>query len=64
MTNTEISKNNPEKGLIPEKSISDVNNKTNQINKKKLNDAKTIVGQEPIFKNKSIKLKIIRMIGN
>ena len=32
--------------------------------KKKLNEAKTIVGKEPIFKNKSIKLKIIRMIGN
>ena len=33
-------------------------------NKKKLKDAKTIVGKEPIFKNKSIKLKTIRMIGN
>ena len=33
-------------------------------NKKKLKEAKTIVGKEPIFKNKSIKLKIIRMIGN
>ena len=33
-------------------------------NKKKLKDAKTIVGKEPIFKNKSIKLKTIRIIGN
>ena len=33
-------------------------------NNKKLKEAKIIVGQEPIFKNKSIKLKIIRMIGN
>ena len=33
-------------------------------NKKKLKEAKTIVGKEPIFKNKSIKLKIIRMIGS
>ena len=33
-------------------------------NKKKLKEAKTIVGKEPIFKNKSIKLKTIRMIGN
>ena len=33
-------------------------------NKKKLKDAKTIVGKEPIFRNKSIKLKNIRMIGN
>ena len=32
--------------------------------KKKLKEAKTIVGKEPIFKNKSIKLKIIRIIGN
>ena len=29
-----------------------------------LKDAETTVGKEPIFKNKSIKLKIIRMIGN
>ena len=33
-------------------------------NKKKLKDAETIVGKEPIFKNKSIKLKTIRIIGN
>ena len=33
-------------------------------NKKKLKEAKTIVGKEPIFKNKSIKLKTIRIIGN
>ena len=33
-------------------------------NKKKLKEAETIVGKEPIFKNKSIKLKTIRMIGN
>ena len=33
-------------------------------NKKKLKDAETIVGKDPIFKNKSIKLKTIRMIGN
>ena len=33
-------------------------------NKKKLKEAKTIVGKEPIFKNKSIKLRTIRMIGN
>ena len=33
-------------------------------NKKKLKDAKTIVGKEPIFRNRSIKLKIIRIIGN
>ena len=33
-------------------------------NKKKLKEAKTIVGKEPIFKNKSIKLKPIRMIGS
>ena len=33
-------------------------------NKKKLKDAETIVGKEPIFKNRSIKLKIIRIIGN
>ena len=32
--------------------------------KKKLKDAKTIVGKEPIFKNKSIKLKTIKIIGN
>ena len=32
--------------------------------KKKLKDAKTIVGKEPIFRNKSIKLKTIKMIGN
>ena len=31
---------------------------------KKAKEAKTIVGKEPIFKNKSIKLKTIRMIGN
>ena len=42
MTNTEISKNNPEKELIPEKSISDVNNKTNQINKKNTTQNKKI----------------------
>ena len=33
-------------------------------NKKKLKDAEIIVGKEPIFKNKSIKLKTIRIIGN
>ena len=33
-------------------------------NKKKLKEAKTIVGKEPIFRNKSIKLKTIRTIGN
>ena len=33
-------------------------------NKKKLKEAKTIVGKEPIFKNKSMKLETIRMIGN
>ena len=32
--------------------------------KKKLNEEETIVGQYPILRNKSIKLKIIRMIGN
>ena len=32
--------------------------------KKKLKDAETIVGKEPIFKNKSIKLKTIRVTGN
>ena len=63
MTNKEISNNNPEKELIVDKSISD--DKAKQIsNKKKLKEAKTIVGKEPIFKNKSIKLKTIRMIGN
>ena len=35
-----------------------------EVIKKKLKEAKTIVGKEPIFKNKSIKLKTIRMIGN
>jgi len=29
-----------------------------------IKDAETIVGKEPIFKNRSIKLKIIRIIGN
>ena len=63
MDNKEISNNNPEKELIMDKSIAD--NKAKQTsNKKKLKEAKTIVGKEPIFKNKSIKLKIIRMIGN
>ena len=33
-------------------------------NKKKLKDAEIIVGKEPIFKNKSIKLRTIRIIGN
>ena len=33
-------------------------------NKKKLKDAETIVGKDPIFKNKSKKLKIIRITGN
>ena len=33
-------------------------------NKKKLKDAEIIVGKVPIFKNKSIKLKTIRIIGN
>ena len=33
-------------------------------NKKKLKEAKTIVGKEPMFKNKSEKLKTIRMMGN
>ncbi len=42
MTNTEISNNNPEKELIPEKSISDVKNKTNQINKKNTTQNKKI----------------------
>ena len=35
-----------------------------EVIKKKLKEEKTIVGKEPIFKNKSIKLKTIRMIGN
>jgi hypothetical protein len=35
-----------------------------EVIKKKLKEAKTIVGKEPIFKNKSIKLKTIRIIGN
>ena len=35
-----------------------------EVIKKKLKEAKTIVGKEPIFKNKSIKLKTMRMIGN
>ena len=35
-----------------------------EVIKKKLKEAETIVGREPIFKNKSIKLKTIRMIGN
>ena len=29
-----------------------------------LKDAETTVGKEPIFKNKSIKLKIISIMGN
>ena len=33
-------------------------------NKKKLKDAETIVGQYPICRNKSIKLKNMRIIGN
>ena len=35
-----------------------------EVINKKLKEAKTIVGKEPIFKNKSKKLKTIRMIGN
>ena len=35
-----------------------------EVIKKRLKEAKIIVGKEPIFKNKSIKLKTIRMIGN
>ena len=35
-----------------------------EVIKKKLKDAETIVGQEPIFRNKSIKLKTITIIGN
>ena len=33
-------------------------------NKKKLKEADTIVGQEPILRNKSMKLKIRTIIGN
>ena len=50
MTNTEISDNNPEKELKIDKSISD--DKTKQISNK------------DTTKNKSIKLKTIRIIGN
>ena len=33
-------------------------------NKKKLKEANSIVGHEPIFRKRSIKLRIIRIIGN